>query len=150
MINGEEVLPPYLSEGFRRSLSCLVQIHISPRQNNIIRFLHLDEIEGRKKRVRLFLYKSVRNRLQKLKTDCAFDVDPASFLPHGGLEGLTGHHWFHKADLGGASTVSEIDLIYLTFPNSFSGSGEMNSPERDTFSSSTDKVVFFCRSNMSS
>lgn len=111
MIKGEKVLPPYLSEGFRRSRSCWVQIHISPRQNHIVRFLHLDEIGGWKQRVRLFLYKSVRNRLQKLNTDCAFDVDPASFLPHGGLEGLTGHHRFHKADLGGASAASEIVFI---------------------------------------
>lgn len=59
VIKGEDVLPPYLSGGFWRSLSCLVQIHISPRQNNIIRFLHLDESEGWKKRVRLFIYKSV-------------------------------------------------------------------------------------------
>lgn len=45
VIKGGEELPPYLGGGFRRSLGCLVQIHISPRQNDIVGFLHLDESE---------------------------------------------------------------------------------------------------------
>lgn len=63
MIKGGEELPPYLGGGFRRSLGCLVQIHISPRQNDIVGFLHLDESEGwrekKRGRVRLFIDKSV-------------------------------------------------------------------------------------------
>lgn len=77
----------------------MVQVHISPRQNHVVRLLHLDEAkEGESDS--LFPNPSV-NRRQKLKPDFAFDVNPAAFLPHGGLERLTRHHWLREADLGG-------------------------------------------------
>lgn len=43
-------------------------------------------------------------------TDFAFDVNPVAFLPHGGLERLTGQHRLHKADLGGG-VVSKINSV---------------------------------------
>lgn len=49
MIRGKEALLPYLSGGLQlhRSLGCWVQVHISPRQNDVVRFLHLEEKEKR-------------------------------------------------------------------------------------------------------